>query len=248
MTRKSLYTLNIGNYAPEITAITYPFMRLYARKMGATFRIIDTRRYPKWDVELEKLQIYNLAQAHDDDWAMYIDSDALIHPETLDFTSFLPMDTVAHNGSDFAPIRWRYDEYFLRDGRNIGSCNWLALASRWCRDLWTPPEPELTQAEIVSRITPTVREIAGDIKYTDDGKENGFWPPVITAQHLITDYLLSRNIARFGLKFTTLFELQKKLGLENSGFFFHVYTLPLADKLAALRKMLKQWRLEKYAV
>jgi hypothetical protein len=246
--RKSLYTLNIGNYAPEITAITYPFLRLYARKMGAEFRVITERRFPAWDIELEKLQIHDLALAHDDEWSMYLDSDALVHPETIDFTAQLPMDTVAHNGSDFAPFRWQTDEYFLRDGRHIGSCNWCAIASRWCRDLWAPPEPGLTQEEIVSRITLTAREGCGDEKQDAEGKPDGFWPPVVTAQHLISDYLLSRNIARYGLKFTTLLEVQKKVGLETAAFFFHEYTVPLADKVTRLRRTLKQWRLDSYPV
>ena len=246
--RKSLYTLNIGSYAPEVTAITYPFLRLYARKMGAEFRVITERQFPEWDIELEKLQIHDLARENDDEWSMYLDSDALVHPETVDFTSYLPMDTVAHNGQDYGPIRWQFDEYFLRDKRYIGSCNWCAVASRWCRDLWMPPEPGLTQAEIVSRITPTVREICGDDKQDDEGKPDGYWPPVVTAQHLISDYLVSRNIARYGLKFTTLIDVQKAIGLESAAFFFHEYTVPVDVKVSHLRQTLKRWRLEQYTL
>ena len=58
--KKILWTLNIGgDYAPEITSITYPLLRLYARKIGADFRRDSERRFHEWPIEVEKLQIYD---------------------------------------------------------------------------------------------------------------------------------------------------------------------------------------------
>ncbi len=57
--RKTVFTLNIGNYAPEITALTYPLLHYYAERIGAEFRIIKARMFPGWPVQYEKLQIYN---------------------------------------------------------------------------------------------------------------------------------------------------------------------------------------------
>ncbi len=91
--RKTIYLLNIGNYAPEITAITYPLIERYARKICAQIEMIDERRSPAWDLDYEKLQIYELAQRRGDDWSIYIDSDALVHPELPDVTDLIPLDT-----------------------------------------------------------------------------------------------------------------------------------------------------------
>lgn len=221
--KKVVYTLNVDNYAPEITRITYPYIERYASKIGAEFKIITDRKYPDMPPVYEKLQIHELGR--ENDWNIYIDSDALVHPETLDWTVFLKKDTVAHNGADFAPIRWYYDEYFLRDGRHIGSCNWMTIASDWCLDLWTPLDIPLEEA------LKNIRPVVGEIN------------TVITPEHLIDDYTLSRNIARFGLKFRTLIDIQKEIGLENANFFWHAYTLPIKEKVIQLKDMIKRWEI-----
>lgn len=220
--RKTVYLLNIDDYAPELTALTYPHIEFYADKIDAKIHYITKRKFPDWDTDYEKLQIYDLARERNDDWSIYIDSDALVHPELPDVTTLIPRDTVAHNGADFAPVRWKYDEYFMRDGRHIGSCNWCAIASSWCRDLWHPCE-DLTFEQAVSKITVTVEE-----------RHTG-----VTKEHLVSDYVLSRNIARYGLKFTTLNEIWKQLGMEGVGFFFHQYTVPLDQKIADIRKIME---------
>lgn len=229
---KTIYTLNIGGYAPEITALTYPLMRYYAHKIGANFEVIDQRRFPGWPVTYEKFQIYERATANGDDWSIYLDSDTLVHPETIDWTQYLPFDTCAHNGRDFAGIRWRPNDWFRRDGRNIGSCNWNTIASRWCRDIWRPAEHDEPH-RLVDEIYPTVNE-----------RNCG----LIDAPHLIDDYWCSCNIARFGLKFTTLMELQKSLGFDpaTSGFFYHEYTIGIPEKLLNMKKVMEErWRLPK---
>jgi hypothetical protein len=95
---------------------------------------------------------------------------------------------VLHHGVDMAAHRWNYDEYFLRDGRNIGSRNWFTVASDSCVDLWRPLDISLDEA--LRSIYPTVPELNGGI----------------TKEHLIDNYALSRNIAKFGLKATTFFD------------------------------------------
>ena len=224
--RKTIYLLNIGDYAPELTALTYPHIEFYARKIGADICRITERKFPKWDLDYEKLQIYELAENRGDDWSIYIDSDALVHPELPDVTALIPRDTVAHNGADFAGIRWRYDKYFWRDGRHIGSCNWFAMASSWCRDLWRPLD-DMTFKQAVKNITVTVEE-----SHTN-----------VTREHLVSDYALSRNIARFGLKFTTLNDLWPTVGLGSANFFHHEYTVPLEAKIQHVRQTIESWRI-----
>jgi hypothetical protein len=223
--KKTLYTLNIGNFAPEICALTYPLLKHYARRLGAEFYVITERKWPKYPVVYEKIQIHELARERGDEWSVYFDSDALVHPETIDFSNYIPRDTVAHNGTDFANIRWRYDYPFWRDGRNIGSCNWCTWASEWCRDLWTPLDIPIEEA--LGNIYPTVNELN----------------TVIETEHLIDDYTLSRNIARFGLKVTTLMEVEKRLGFTEAEFFWHNYTDVISEKIKQMRETLDRWKI-----
>lgn len=226
--RKTLYTLNVNNYAPEITKLTYPLLKYYARKCGAEFYIISERRYPEWPVTYEKLQIYHIAEERQDDWSIYLDSDALVHPETLDWTNYISMDTVLHNGMDYAAVRWRYDKYFLRDGRHKGSCNWNTTASSWCRDLWHPVE-DMTPEEAIDNIFPTVMELN----------------TVITPDHLIDDYVLSRNIARYGLKTKTIIELEQSI-IPGSEFYWHEYTVDIATKVKLMKDVIARWKVQRF--
>ena len=225
---KVLYLLNVNGYAPEIRALTYPLISHYARKIGAEVVEITERRFPGWPVVYEKLQIHRLAQENGAEWHIYLDSDALVHPETPDWTCFLPRDTIAHNGIDMAAVRWRYDEYFLRDGRNVGSCNWNTIASRWCLDLWRPLD-DLTCEEALDRIYPTVEERATGL---------------IDPAHLIDDFTLSRNIARFGLKVQTLVSLEKQLGFVDAGFYWHAYVIDQAQKVKEMKETLARWKVD----
>lgn len=225
--KKAIFTLNIDNYAPQVTELTYPLINAYAKKIGAEFVIINERKFPDYPVVYEKFQIYELAQQMNNDWNIYIDSDALIHPDLMDFTVVLPPDTVAHHGSDFAPIRWVYDRFFIRDGRHIGSGNWFTLASNLCIELWKPLD-DLTVEEAVARIFPTV-----------DERVSG----VIPADHLIDDFTCSRNIAKYGLKFVAIRKLMEQHGFPGGGpFFWHVYLLPIEAKVQEMKRQLKQWR------
>lgn len=242
--RKVIYTLNIGDYAPEICALTYPFMRRYAQKIGAEFHVITERKFPDWPVVYEKLQIQALSGGplggilvpgkqcriwpEPPDWSIYIDSDALINPEMFCITEHIAKDTVCHNGRDMNGVRWKMDQYFRRDGRWIGSCNWFTIASDWCLDLWRPLD-DLTFEQALENIYPTVGEHnSGECK----------------REHLIDDYTLSRNIARFGLKFTTVTDICAGLGWRNpqgggiSPFLWHKYTLSTQQKVKEMLAVL----------
>lgn len=224
--KKTIFTLYIGDHSPEVRAITFPFLEQYAAKIGANIHVIDQRKFPEWPITYEKFQIYELAQEMGNDWNLYIDSDALIHPDCPDFTLLLPRDTVCHHGQDFAPIRWRYDRFFQRDGRHIGSGNWFTLASDWCIELWKPID-DLNLEEVLANIQPTVQE-----------KLSG----VIEEHHLIDDYTCSRNIAKYGLKFISIRTLMEKYGYQQGGpFFYHAYTIAPSLKAAEMRKQLALW-------
>jgi hypothetical protein len=240
--QKTIYLLNIGDYAPEICELTYPTIYAYAAKCGAGITEIRERKFHEWPLTYEKLQIGTLAREAGDDWAIYIDSDTLVHPELPDITELVPSDHVCHNAVDFAPIRWRYDKYFRRDGRNIGSANWFAAASEWCFDLWTPIH-DMTPEEAIGRITLSAAERR-----------------LMKPEHLIDDYALSRNIARFGLKCITMTDLWRRANLPIAEFFFHQYLMPIEDyegrdeqtgeivpklgKLNSMKQTLERWQVD----
>jgi hypothetical protein len=227
--KKTLFTLCVNNYAPEITELTFPYLKYYAEKIGADFFVISERKFPDYPPVYEKLQIYDYGREMENDWNIFIDADALVHPETVDFTELIKKDTVMHHGADMASIRWKYDNYFRRDGRNIGSCNWFTIASDWCIDLWKPIS-DLSYQEIVSNISPTVEESN----------------TVVKASHLIDDYTLSRNIAKYGFKFTTVLELLKQHGMTQANFFFHLYTIPINQKIVEIKNTIALWKLEQF--
>lgn len=222
---KTVYLLNIGDYAPELTALTYPSIYAYADRIRAEVHVIRERKFSEWPLTYEKLQIHELAKANHDDWAIYVDSDTLIHPDLPDVTELLPMNVVAHNAADFAPIRWSYDDYFRRDGRNIGSANWFAVASRWCLDLWRPLD-DLTPEQAIDRIHLTLAESK--------------W---MKPEHLVDDFALSRNIARFGLKVTTLNDILAAAGQAGSEFFYHQYLMDIDTKVKEVKETIERWGL-----
>ena len=224
--KKTIFTLNVNGYSPEMTTLTYPLIQAYARKIGADFYVITERKFPEWPITYEKLQIYELAQQMENDWNIYIDSDALVHPDTPDLTLLLPRDTVAHYGSDFAPTRWKTDRFFHRDGRHISSGNWLAIASDLCIELWKPVD-DMTPAEAVANIQPSVIEQIGGI---------------ITASHLIDDYILSRNISKYGLKYANIRDVLAKNYKEGGGFFWHHYLFPIDKKIEEMHGVMDKWQ------
>lgn len=219
--KKTVYTVNVGNYEPQITELTYPLLCAYADKIGADFHVITERKFPGWPIVYEKLQIHELGRGSD--WNIYFDSDALVNPEMFDVTNHLTKDTVLHNGKDMAGVRWQYDHYFMRDGRNIGSCNWFTVGSDWCLDLWKP-------------LDMTFEEASRNIHLTVAEHNSGMFKD----NHLIDDYTLSRNIARYGLKFKTLVDVCADLGWRGpdgrgiSPFLYHLYNIPSKQKLQML--------------
>lgn len=241
MSRKAVFTLDINNYAPEITKLTFPLMEFYADRIGADFHVLRERRFPEWPITCEKLQLYELSEAYN--WSIYFDADTLIHPELIDITNFFPRDHCGNFACDMAALRWKYDKYFLRDGRNIGTAGWCIVASDWTRDIWRPCD-DLSPEEAIACCTPTVGE-----------KNTGF----INAEHLVDDFIMSRNVAKFGLKYTTLLETWKKLGLPEANFFFHKYTISAEQKAQEMRwviglepppngSQIVSWNLQKYMV
>lgn len=222
--RKTLWTLNIGNYAPELCELTYPLLLAYARKMGADFQIINERRFPEMPVTYEKLQIFYLGRGND--WNVFIDSDAVIFPDMFDVTERIGKDTVAHYQRDNCINRFRSNEYFRRDGRDIGSANWFTVASDWCLDLWRPSESGYESSHRDGPLEKVLNEIRPIVVERQVG---------ITPEHLIDDYTLSLNIARYGLKFTTVAEIMAR-NSDCGVYAWHRHRIPVEQKLKEIRE------------
>jgi hypothetical protein len=223
--KKTLFTLAVDGFTADITDLTFPLMRRYAEKIGADFHVISDRKFPDMPPVYEKLQIRELGPAMGNDWNLFLDADALVHPDMFDVTEQIKKDTVFHHGTDPRPLRFRSDRFFQRDGRNIGSCNWCTIASDWCIDLWEPLA-DLTLEQAVANIFPTQHELQ----------------TVITPAHLIDDYTLSRNIAKNGFKVATLDSVMKQIGVQGN-FFWHKYTIGREQKVAELKAQLKAWEI-----
>ena len=230
--KKTLYTLMLNpEVYKDVTDLTYPFLKHYARKCGAEFVEITERKFPDWPANYEKFQVYRLAQERGDDWSIFFDADALINPNTPDFTEHLPKDTVAHNGADMSTFRFKKDRFYRRDGRNIGSATWCCICSDWCIDMMEPP-PDITPAEVEQAIFPTSEELKRGVS------------PI----RLVEDFLIGRNIAKYGLKFKMIKDLMKDLKVPQAQMFFHIYACPPEEKVVKMCQLLMAWGFEEVAV
>jgi hypothetical protein len=243
--KKCLFTLNINSYEPDITALTFPLMKRYAEKIEADFHVITERKITTTEFAgLEKFQIYELGREMKNDWNIFIDSDALIHPDFFDVTALLHKDTTCAYGThDFSPVRMRPDKYFWRDGRLIGKGNWFGICSDWCLDYFHPLD-DITIEEATNFCYPTHEE------RTSAKPMSGY--------NMVEDWLVSRNIARYGLKHTLVTDLLAQRG-RNINFIpikvatpqgmqqaqgtpvFHVYQQSSEQKLVMMQQQLVQW-------
>jgi hypothetical protein len=215
--KKLLVTLDI-NYTKQITDITYPYMKSYADKIDAEFKIITERKFSDQPVICEKFQVYDISKEYD--WTILIDCDAIIHPNCPDVTEVYNKDVVIFNGYDLYPLRFKPNNYTRRDGRNIGAPPWFNVFSDWTRHLWKPYE------------NPT--KYLSEINLIHKEKNFGYKP-----EHILTDYLVSRNIAKYGLKVKTvlhdMFASYPKDGYPL--FFIHQYSISQEEKI----EYLKNW-------
>jgi len=99
--KKVLVTLDI-NYPKEITDITFPCMEQYAENIGAEFLILTERKFTHLPITQEKFQLYDI----DADYTIFLDADALINPNSFDFST-LKSDIIVIaewlDGADFLP-------------------------------------------------------------------------------------------------------------------------------------------------
>jgi len=61
--------------------------------------------------------------------------------------------------------------------------------------------------------------------------------------HLIDDFVLSRNVARYGLKYTNIPYLLEKYGRRGDCYLYHQYLITEKEKAEEIEKVIKKWGL-----
>lgn len=224
--KKALVTLYVGDPFPELFSITSVFMDTWARKIGAELLVISERVLTKdgdgKPLNYEKFQMQEISQHYD--WTYFIDADAFIHPDTPDWVEMVnDKSVVLFNGVDNRLDRFAPSHYSRRSGSRIGACTWNVISSDWTGpDLWAPPS-DFESA--VKNITPIWAEASsGHCK----------------REHLIDDYQLSDNIARYGLKVQTIGNILQQMGRSGQSYYEHLYNCDKYKKLQFIRHRLDE--------
>lgn len=177
--RTVIHVLRVGDYEPEVCRFTLPSIERYAVKIGATVNVLTERRFPEWPLHYEKMQVYDAGA--ENEWNVYLDADAMIHPDMFDLTKIrvcphVPDEPVPRNavGMHYGYEQNLADDKFFRRyaASNLrGMTAFLVVANNLCHDVWTPLE--LSPAQVESFL--------------------------FNYRH-VDEYCLSRNMCRFGLR------------------------------------------------
>ena len=167
---KKVWVVTVDGYRPDICAKTLPKIQAYADRIGASFWQITDRRWAGAPPPYEKLQVFYLGGGID--WNIIIDADMLIEDGMYDVTQVLAPDRVASWMAYSADANFPKDDYFFRDGRNLGVSSNFLCVPKACHDVLTPfPDSErLSFQERIKR------------------------------PFIVDEYCISRNMARFGIK------------------------------------------------
>jgi len=170
---KAVFTVIVDNYMPELCSYTVPTIKEYAERIGAEHIIIDQRKFPDFPPTYEKMQIFELGKKFDH--CILVDADMEIDMEAPDFTTGISPGYVGALEAFDASNMFVMDEFFKRDGRNIGIASNFVVTDRATHKLWEPLNMPWSEAR-----QRTKREF------------------------IIDEYCISRNLAKYGLKFTGL--------------------------------------------
>lgn len=105
------------------------------------------------------------------EWNILCDADLMLRPDFIDPVSFTNYNTVASSYHFDADQKFQVNKYFMRDGRNLGLSGGFVLSSFMTHDIWKHLNPDVA-LEGTSR-----------------------------NPHLIDEYMISTNLAKYGLKY-----------------------------------------------
>lgn len=225
-------TLDI-NYPSTITNITIPFMKLWAKRIGADFKIIKDRKFPQFVISMEKFQIKEYLQEYD--WVIFLDADLLVHPDTPNFTDFLQKDTFIHWAWMLASSKYKSNPMFQRDKRGLGIASTLICVSNWMEDLFDIEG--ITQESLSDQIMMIQEEInfkrflGSDTYWFSDG-----W--------FSDEFALAYNMAKYGLKAIAIRDFIEQLPVEPKTYCFaHEYLWTTEAKEKMLADTVVNWRI-----
>jgi hypothetical protein len=158
--------------------------------------------------------------------------NVLIHPDFPDVTTpgLLNKAQICISAVRKASERFKADKYFQRYWGNLSVLSWFCVASDLCLDLWHPLD-DMTIEEAIKKPLPF---IIPEIKFYREG------------QIFIDDYLTSRNIARYGLKYRRLEDILRAFrdnpftSLSGMGKIFHAANMPGFQKRFFMKKLLDE--------
>jgi hypothetical protein len=221
--KKTIYTLNIDNYAPEITKLTYPFFEFYADRIGAKFEILTKRKFPEFPITCEKFQLYELSQ--ENDWSIFVDSDLFLSPNMYDFTKVVPKDTVVNGTLNSGNFRWKEDDDkdFLRDGRYLAVCSWLVICSDWCYNFWKPIDKPI---DITDKVNLWLAEKIFKLN----------------PNHLLDEYVMSKNAAKYRINLKEVLDYNR-YEFKDKPFFWHNHLMTIEEKTANIKILAEKFKI-----
>ena len=170
--KKILHLVNIGDFFPELFSLSFPTVQAYAERCGYEINLIIERKFPEFHINYEKMQVWE--DGKDADINLLVDADVLIHPQFPDVKDIVPPHHIAFNDNYNASSKFNLNDYFLRDGRDVGIASNFVVSYRSTHDLWRPLE-----------ITP------------DEGRRITF-----VREGDIDEYCISQNMSKYGLRYT----------------------------------------------
>lgn len=130
MKKIELFVVDI-DYPKEISSLTLPAIEQYANYIGAKFTRITERRFPKYPITYEKMQVYDLGK--DNDWNLLLDCDMLIKEGMYNVIPLVPEGNYVGAWHCFSPKN-------LYNGRGIdvGIASNFLVVKKKCHDLFKP--------------------------------------------------------------------------------------------------------------
>lgn len=202
---KCVHTIVIDNWRPDLCAVTLPNLEQYAKRIGADFNVISKAKFEGYPPNYERLQIWE--DGKDYTWNINIDADTILHKDFEDPTSWMDPRFVACLWMTDAKFYFEGNKYFERDGRNIGIADSFVISSWITHDLWRPLEIPFSEAR--------------KLCYKDE--------------RMVSEYCLSLNVARYGLKFNGAAKDHSK------HFSIMVTTHKIADPVKMMKDKLIEW-------
>ena len=175
-----IHLLNIGNFFPELTELTYPTIEAFAKRIKSDINIITKRKISPDNVLAEKIQVYEDGKEYD--YNIFLDLDLLIHPQCYNPFQNIPKLHVAFKDAYYADEFFKLDEYFKNDDRNVGASACCVFTTRETHHIWKPID-DLTLEQINNNIL-------------QDRKN-------------IDEYTLSRNLAKYSIKYTAAYPIEQ---------------------------------------